>query len=1340
MSELHTNVTQQMHERLSKTGVYSPEAVQQYAVLHGAFYDTMAKRMNLTQEQFLELQPLPKVSADVSLKKNEMLRWFAGSAVVDQKGEPLTVFHGSPSVFKDFDPLSTMDGGFYFTENRRLAESFSKDEDGELGSVMAVNLKIANPKFIDLKGEQQPQQNEMRALFDLAKAEGHDGAILLNVNEFNGRATQYVAFSPDQVRSVDDGEFDAAKKRALENFRKWFDGSRAVNPNGSPLLLYHGTGADTGDEFQPGTYFTPRPDVADIYAKAPTRQADGSGPNVSPVFVSIKNPYIHDDQAVGENLSHAVLGKRGTLEQVREKLLAKGYDGIVLKNYHDLGGLQEQYVIFDPTQVKSAIGNDGGFDPRDSSILRQSAVLSEVTAGFANWFQESQVADEDGEPLVVYHSGTFDEQSDPVPVIGKNGFHFGTKDAAYDRVAGKAVEDQANYELIEEVDGRFYLDPEAWYDSPANGFSTEADARTWLIQAINPNHDASFADEPTLTAAYLSIQKMKRVADQAHDWSDAIAQAKADGYDGIVYKNLYEDKGSDSYIAFYPDQIKSVENNGRYNPNDPNVLHQSVWHGSPHEFDAFRLDKVGTGEGAKSFGFGLYFTETEEVAIGYANMPHFKRATVENPQVIKGMGPGARGLLDRIEKLGSVDGAHAEAKELLASMRSFGSFPSVQVDLADEIDLVTEFGRKLQVTPTGIKSNLYKVEIADGYVANFLDWDRALNHQPAEVRKVLAKIAPDHYAQDSDDYDESERGQTIYHRLSSIFGGDKGASEALSSAGIKGIKYLDGNSRGEGSGTNNMVVFDEGIVSITHKDGERVVPSERNVFMQSASPETQSVVKILYRGTNDSGEKIKGGIAEGSLFATPYEDVARSYAGSSGVIERIGLLSGAKMLTEGTREFAKLTGRRPGKLLNTMRDGENLKKACDDSVDKARAAGYDCVEFTSFRDLGTVILNAEMVIRSYIPPEEVAAAKDAFSDWFGSSKVVNGQGKPMVVYHGTKGSITAFEAQRIGKGSTIFGDYEVERYGIFVTPYPKLANDFATQGQNTTGAHIMPLYAHIENPLDMTLGYTDEVFNRVDAWGNSKGLNGYRMARNLCDNWGDWALFDKDGGQDPEFFIGMLKDLGYDGVKIYEPKVGGEGNSGATFIAFDSTQIKSAIGNRGTYSPNDPSILHQRRGSRGFYSPKTVEIGLLKDADSSTFIHESAHFFLDSLSRLAALPQAPQDIKDDFDILLRWFSVDGSDQQERLCAWLAMDLNGQREGHERFARGFESYAAAGQAPSPELEGMFAQFSEWLSQVCHLMVDELPAEVQGAMGRLLAAAVDSETESSDQSALRDRLYG
>ncbi len=46
---------------------------------------------------------------------------------------------------------------------------------------------------------------------------------------------------------------------------------------------------------------------------------------------------------------------------------------------------------------------------------------------------------------------------------------------------------------------------------------------------------------------------------------------------------------------------------------------QEAWHGTPHKVGKFSTEFIGTGEGAQAFGWGLYFTDLESIARGYAN-------------------------------------------------------------------------------------------------------------------------------------------------------------------------------------------------------------------------------------------------------------------------------------------------------------------------------------------------------------------------------------------------------------------------------------------------------------------------------------------------------------------------------------------------------------------------------------------------------------------------------------------------------------------------------------------------------------------------------------------------
>ena len=50
----------------------------------------------------------------------------------------------------------------------------------------------------------------------------------------------------------------------------------------------------------------------------------------------------------------------------------------------------------------------------------------------------------------------------------------------------------------------------------------------------------------------------------------------------------------------------------------PGLAELIAYHGSPHKFKKFDASKIGTGEGAQSYGHGLYFAENPKVAKSYA--------------------------------------------------------------------------------------------------------------------------------------------------------------------------------------------------------------------------------------------------------------------------------------------------------------------------------------------------------------------------------------------------------------------------------------------------------------------------------------------------------------------------------------------------------------------------------------------------------------------------------------------------------------------------------------------------------------------------------------------------
>jgi len=251
-------------------------------------------------------------------------------------------------------------------------------------------------------------------------------------------------------------------------------------------------------------------------------------------------------------------------------------------------------------------------------------------------------------------------------------------------------------------------------------------------------------------------------------------------------------------------------------PADKNSLRMGIkaYHGSPHDFDRFSMDKIGTGEGAQAYGHGLYFAENEGVARNY-------RDTLARP-------PANEPIANAwdIARLSGGDLAPTikALDEGAAYARSTGQ--NVPADFMERTVAALRSGEYKSYQPPG---RMYEVNI-DANPDDFLDWDRPLSEQGPKVRQFL----DDYRALGADIPEDNATGAQLYSRTiwnsgkddskwAKGIGPDKqyapNASDALRREGIPGIKYLDAGSRSAGDGSRNYVVFDENLISIVKKYG-----------------------------------------------------------------------------------------------------------------------------------------------------------------------------------------------------------------------------------------------------------------------------------------------------------------------------------------------------------------------------------------------------------------------------------------------------------------------------------------------------------------------------------------
>jgi hypothetical protein len=145
-----------------------------------------------------------------------------------------------------------------------------------------------------------------------------------------------------------------------------------------------------------------------------------------------------------------------------------------------------------------------------------------------------------------------------------------------------------------------------------------------------------------------------------------------------------------------------------------------------------------------------------------------------------------------------------------------------------------------------------------------------------------------------------------------------------------------------------------------------------------------------------------------------------------------------------------------------------------------------------------------------------------------------------------------------------------------------------------------------------------------------------------------------------------------------------------------------------------------KRGAITFGADRRFTISLLEKADLSTFLHESGHLYLELLADLAEQPDAPQQIKDDYAAVLKWLGV-----KDRASVGV--------DQHEQWARGFESYLMEGKAPTVELQTAFARFRAWLVGIYRTLKKlnvTLTDDVRKVMDRLVAT--DAEIAAAEES--------
>lgn len=277
------------------------------------------------------------------------------------------------------------------------------------------------------------------------------------------------------------------------------------------------------------------------------------------------------------------------------------------------------------------------------------------------------------------------------------------------------------------------------------------------------------------------------------------------------------------------------------------LLNEMVaYHGSPHDFDQFSTEHIGSGEGAQAYGWGLYFAGKKEVAEWYKEKLSSRElpAGFVNPSgewAYKKDNYGYERWVNGSVWIGhagrtgiwyvNVDknGRDLKAREIFNPNDQWVSSKQF-----DSLENAKAFADGLSQKP----GRLYTVDLAP-QEDEYLLWDKPLSEQSEKVKAAIKTLPL------MDGVNDRAKsiyvGASLYRRIEATLGqggedaksmrdalglneeeayranAQKLASRLLQTVGIRGIKYLDGASRGQGEGNYNYVIFDDADVNITAK-------------------------------------------------------------------------------------------------------------------------------------------------------------------------------------------------------------------------------------------------------------------------------------------------------------------------------------------------------------------------------------------------------------------------------------------------------------------------------------------------------------------------------------------
>lgn len=556
---------------------------------------------------------------------------------------------------------------------------------------------------------------------------------------------------------------------------------------------------------------------------------------------------------------------------------------------------------------------------------------------------------------------------------------------------------------------------------------------------------------------------------------------------------------------------------------------RTVYHGSPHDFDRFDHSFMSTGEGAQAYGWGTYVTEVNGIAKSYA----------ENLT--------GRDYARQINRLAQ----HIENRKDFIKTR--------KADIRRNED----YEKYAKTIRKNLRDSQKEYKAAE----------RAGNEKDMEFYQSLINIAnqqldPEHHKHLVDSFwDDINNAQADI---------DQSNTEIVELK--KKLKDLEGK--------RNLYT-----VEIPDDTGENYLDWEQPVSDKQA----KSIEHAAKQEFDDEmADKIMRPIIKGNDFNRVYaifSDKSRlgSDKAASEFLSRAGF-TGIKYPAQAT------TGGRSDGARNYVIFNENDLQITDHT--RFRTSEYTTEEqdiIERARQNGTYMKAPNGEDTNLTPKQWAQVRTNAFKDWFGdwenspekASKVVDENGEPKVVFHGTplrrdqitpnrgwqKDGITyisqeaPFYAFRGGKYSgMIFTSVDAEKArSIAEKRAMSIPDDMDGTEQWTEEGYVYDLFVDVKNPFvpqrdsDIILSSLGDEIPTLSFYGGQGDTVSVETAKEILNSGNNWLVTET-----PQF-VAEIKKLGYDGL------IGTD--EGVDYIAcFNPNQLKDAYNNTGAFSTGSDDI------------------------------------------------------------------------------------------------------------------------------------------------------------------------